>query len=166
MSACTDARPGESTSAPAAKPEAEIPAKPPQSQQPAALPNSALVPAGFTELWKQAASAGEAGRQGDYSYQYAGQGDRAVAIMTPRSIPRDDTILVATIADLFPRAFTYGDISKMALPRLEPTLDGNAIMFESRAHRYYVLTIKNETREGLYGAGEPHTLLVWRKRTR
>ena len=50
-----------------------------------------------------------------------------------------------------------------ATPRIEPTPHGNAIAFSLGRRTYYVWTIKNETREGAYGPGEPHTLLLWRE---
>jgi hypothetical protein len=81
--------------------------------------------------------------------------------MLPRPIPRDDTMLVGTIADLARRAFKV-NLSN-ATPRLEPTAHGgNAIAFTVGRRTYYVLTIKTETQEGAYGPGEPHTLLLWR----
>ena len=43
------------------------------------------------------------------------------------------------------------------------TPNGNAIEFSVGPQTFYVLPIKNETREGTYGPGEPHTLLLWRE---
>jgi hypothetical protein len=129
---------------------------------PLPLRDAGGVPAEFRDLWKTAASGGKAGTHGGYTYQYAAAGDRAAAVMLPRPIPRDDTILVATIGDLARRVFR-ADLSS-ATPRLETTRHGNVIAFTVSPFTYYVLTIKNETREGAYGPGEPHTLLVWRER--
>lgn len=82
--------------------------------------------------------------------------------MIPRPIPRNDTLLVGTISDLARRAFR-ADLSA-ATPRLEPTdLGGNAIAFTVGRQTYFALIIKNETQEGAYGPGEPHTVLIWRE---
>ena len=84
------------------------------------------VPDQFRELWKEAVSGGEQGEWGGYTYRYAVRGDRAVAVMLPRPIMRDDTIFVATVPDLAQRAFK----AKLSgSPQLEPTPHGNAIAF-------------------------------------
>lgn len=123
--------------------------------------DAASVPQEFLDLWKQAATGQGRGGQGGYTYQYAVQGSRAAAIMVPRSIPRDDATLIAVISDFARRALN-ADLSGFS-PSLAPTAHGNAIAFRRGTATYYVLTIKNETREGLYGPGEPHTLLFWRE---
>ena len=61
------------------------------------------VPAEFRNLWRQAATEGTRGVFEEYSYRYASSGNRAVALMVPRPIPRDDRILVGTISDLAKR---------------------------------------------------------------
>jgi hypothetical protein len=144
-------------------PRAEIPQLPGAASNdvPVPLRDSGGVPDDFRDLWKQAATGGAQVNQDGYTYQYAVNRDRAAAIMIPRPIPRDDTVLVATISDLTERAF--GQKMSAATPRLEATPQGNTIAFDVGRQTYYVLTIKNETREGTYGPGEPHTLLVWRE---
>ena len=52
------------------------------------------------------------GEHAGITYQYAASGDRAAAIMIPRPIPRDDTILVGTISDLARRAFKVSVFSR------------------------------------------------------
>jgi hypothetical protein len=127
-----------------------------------AAPNGSGVPDRFRQLWKQAVSDGPTGEHAGINYRYAVSGDRAAAVMIPRPIPRNDTLLVGTISDLARRAFR-ADLSA-ATPRLEPTdLGGNAIAFTVGRQAYFVLIIKNETQEGAYGPGEPHTLLIWRE---
>jgi hypothetical protein len=131
---------------------------------PVPVRDPASVPADFRDLWKLAASGGKPGEHAGYTYRYAAAGDRAAAIMIPRPVPRNDTLLVGTISDLARRVFS-ADLSS-ATPRLEPTPHGgNAIAFRAGRYTYYVLTIKNETQEGAYGPGEPHTLLLWRERS-
>ena len=160
--ACADAPPPSNQMAqPASTPPAASANKPANAATvPVPMRDSSGVPAEFRELWKQAASSGMKGEHAGNTFQYAASGDRAAAIMIPRPIPRDDTILVGTISDLARRAFK-ANLSN-ATPRLEPTPHGgNAIAFTVGRRTYYVLTIKNETQEGAYGPGEPHTLLMW-----
>jgi hypothetical protein len=161
--ACSDTSSSKPASpAAATTPPAATPSQPPPSSAPVPARNEAAVPAEFRELWKMAFQTGKAGDFQSYTYKYAAAGERAAAVMIPRPIPRDDTILVGTISDLTQRAFK-ANLSK-ATPHVEPTPQGNAIVFRVPRYTYYVLTIKNETQEGAYGPGEPHTLLVWRKR--
>jgi hypothetical protein len=161
--ACADAPPSNQTAARPATPPAATASKPATADAvPLPARDSSGVPAEFRDLWKQAASGGQKGEHAGITYQYAASGDRAAAITIPRPIPRDDAMVVGTIADLARRAFKV-DLSN-ATPRLEPTKHGgNAIAFSVGRRTYYVLTIKNETQEGAYGPGEPHTLLLWRE---
>lgn len=161
--ACADAPSSNQTAPQPVTPPAATASRPAAANAvPLPARDSSGVPAEFRELWKQAASGGQKGEHAGITYQYAASGDRAAAVMIPRPIPRDDTMVVGTIADLARRAFK-ANLSN-ATPRLEPTKHGgNAIAFTVGRRTYYVLTIKNETQEGAYGPGEPHTLLIWRE---
>ena len=88
---------GTSQSAASSNQSAPAPATPPpvatpnQSEAVSAVPvplrDASGVPADFRDLWKTAASGGTAGKQGDYTYQYAASDDRAAAVMLPNRSP-------------------------------------------------------------------------------
>jgi hypothetical protein len=134
------------------------------SQPPSKAPtvDTITLPNEFRELFRSTTVNGQSATVSGYSYRFASGDGRAVAIFIPRSIPRDDVILVNAISDVVRR--TYGVDLSGAEPRLVQRATGNVIAFDSGRHTYNVLTIKGETREGQYGPGEPHTFLIWRER--
>jgi hypothetical protein len=149
------------TSAPAT---AATPQAKPASELPLPARDTTSLPAEFRELVKSAATSGREAKYSVYSYRYATSGARAAAIFIPRPVPRDDTVLVGAISDLVRRVYRV-DLSAVS-PGIESRPLGNVIAFDAPRHSYYVLTVKNETREGEYGPGEPHTFMVWRETRR
>jgi hypothetical protein len=131
---------------------------------PVAARETASLPEEFRELAKLAATNGKDAEYSLYRYRYATTGDRAAAIFVPRPIPRDDSALVGAISDIVRRVYN-ADLTKVR-PALEARPQGNVIAFNAPRHSYYVLTVKNETREGEYGPAEPHTFMVWRETRR